>query len=149
MLIRVLLDDAKGVLVGVERCHENQRNIDAVGGVEMLDLSDSKIEECHVILDLESTLGTSHTWADVGDLEPWKDMDIPMDVPRPPLTLRTASLLRFFASPAGRSEYGTIWSSAGDLIRSQSLEEREGQILGKQRTRIYAHRGTLLARSAK
>ena len=48
----------------------------------------------------------------------------PIEVPRPPLTLSTANLLRFFVSAGfGRSAYGIIWSSAGDLIRSQSLDD--------------------------
>lgn len=61
LLVGILLDDAKGIVVGVERGHEDKGNIDAVGGVEMLDLSDGQVEEGHVVLDLESTLRSSHT----------------------------------------------------------------------------------------
>jgi hypothetical protein len=60
LLVSVLLDDAEGIVVGVEGGHEDKGNIDTVGGVEMLDLSDSQVEEGHVVLDLESTLGSGH-----------------------------------------------------------------------------------------
>lgn len=35
-MVLVLLDDAGGVLVGVERVHENERDIDVVLRVEVL-----------------------------------------------------------------------------------------------------------------
>ena len=49
---------------------------------------------------------------------------IPMEVPRPPLTLRTASLFSASGLVAlGSLSYETIWSAAGDLMRSQSLAQ--------------------------
>ena len=61
LLVGILLDDAKCVLVSVERGHQNEWDIDAVRRVQMLDLTHGKIEEGHVILDLERRLGPSHT----------------------------------------------------------------------------------------
>src|SRR6266446_1087622 len=61
LLICVLLNDSKRILMRIERGHEDEWNIDTLGGVEVLDLADGKIEECHVIFDLECTLRTSHT----------------------------------------------------------------------------------------
>ena len=61
LLVRVLLDDAQGIVMSVEGRHEEERDIDAVAGVEVLNLAHSEVEEGHVVLDLESTLGTSHT----------------------------------------------------------------------------------------
>jgi hypothetical protein len=61
LLICVLLYDPKRVLVRIKRRHEDERDIDTLGSVEVLDLADSKIEECHVVFDLECTLRTSHT----------------------------------------------------------------------------------------
>ena len=48
-----------------------------------------------------------------------------MEVPRPPLTFNTASLLRFAGVPSGSFAYGTILSSEGELMRSQSLQGHE------------------------
>ena len=97
LLISVLFDDAQGIVVSVEGSHKNEGDIDAVGGVEVFDLTDGEIEEGHVILDLESTLRTGHTWYHVWKfaiIEKKCREGLPMEVPRPPLTLRTASLLR-------------------------------------------------------
>ena len=52
LLVRILLDDSEGILMGVERSHEDEGNIHLVVGVQMLDLTDGQIEEGHVILDL-------------------------------------------------------------------------------------------------
>lgn len=60
LLVGILLDDAKSILVCIEGGHENEGNINAVSGIEMLNLPDGEIKESHVILDLEGTLGTSH-----------------------------------------------------------------------------------------
>ena len=60
LLVGVLLDDAEGVVVGVERGHENEGHVDSAGSVEVLDLSDGEIEEGHVVLDLEGTLRAGH-----------------------------------------------------------------------------------------
>ena len=61
LLVRVFPDDAERVLVRVEGGHEDEGDVDAVGGVEVLDLTNSEIEEGHVVLDFEGTLGTGHT----------------------------------------------------------------------------------------
>lgn len=61
LLVGVFFDDTQGVLVGVERRHENERDINTAAGVEVFDLPDGKIEESHVIFDFKGTLGTSHT----------------------------------------------------------------------------------------
>ena len=99
LLIGILLDDSEGVLVGVERSHKDEGNIHLVGGVQMLDLADSQVEEGHVILDLQSALSASHTCSSrpqnqnnkAGEA---KDKREPIEVPSPPLTLRTANLSR-------------------------------------------------------
>ena len=61
LLVGILFDDAECVLVCIERGHEDERDIDLVGGVEVFNLSDGQIEEGHVILDLEGALCTGHT----------------------------------------------------------------------------------------
>ena len=98
LLVSVFLDDAEGVIVGIERCHEDERDVDAVGGVEMLDLTDGEVKEGHVVLDFEGTLCTGHSWDNVRREERKRGRNGPMEVPRPPLTLRTASLLRLDVS---------------------------------------------------
>jgi len=60
LLVGVFFDDAEGVLVRVEGSHEDEGDIDTVGGVEVLDLTNGEVEEGHIVLDLESTLGTGH-----------------------------------------------------------------------------------------
>lgn len=62
LLIGVLFDDTQSVIVGVEGGHEDKGDVDAISGVKMLDLTNSKIKESHVVLDLESTLRTGHTY---------------------------------------------------------------------------------------
>lgn len=96
LLVRILFDDAKRVLVCVERGHEDERDVDAVGSVEVLDLTNGQVEESHVILDLEGTLCAGHTCDrdHISTNTYQRRVDSPMEVPRPPLTLRTASLLR-------------------------------------------------------
>ena len=61
LLIRILLDDPQGIIVCVERRHKNQRNVDLMGGIEVLDLAHGQIQECHVIFDFESGLGSGHS----------------------------------------------------------------------------------------
>lgn len=39
LLVGILLDDSEGVLMGVERSHEDEGNIHLVVGVQMLDLT--------------------------------------------------------------------------------------------------------------
>ena len=60
LLVRILLDNAQGIFVGVERRHKNQRYVDFMGSIEVLNLAHSQIQECHVILDFESGFGSSH-----------------------------------------------------------------------------------------
>lgn len=61
LLVGILLDDAEGIFVCVEGGHEDEGNVNTVSGVEVFDLADGKVEEGHVVLDLERTLRTSHT----------------------------------------------------------------------------------------
>jgi len=61
LLIGVFLDDAKRVLMRIERGHEDERDVDSLSGVEVLDLAHGKVEEGHVVFDLERTLRTGHT----------------------------------------------------------------------------------------
>lgn len=61
LLVRVLLDDPQGIFVCVERGHKDQRNVDFMGGIEVLDLAYSQIQESHVILDFESGFSSGHT----------------------------------------------------------------------------------------
>jgi hypothetical protein len=62
LLVSIFLDDAKGVLMGIEGGHENEGNIDPAGGIEVLDLPDGEIEEGHVVLDFEGALSAGHAW---------------------------------------------------------------------------------------
>ena len=99
LLIGILFDDPEGILVGVERSHENEGNIHLVGGVQMLNLTDCQVEERHVVFDLQSALSASHSyWSrprnQTYGREDTSDGHEPMEVPRPPLTLRTANLSR-------------------------------------------------------
>jgi hypothetical protein len=61
LLVGVFLDDAKGVFVCVEGRHKDQGNVDLVGGIEVLDLTDCQVQESHVVFDLEGTFGPRHT----------------------------------------------------------------------------------------
>ena len=61
LLVGVFLDDTQGILMGIERGHEDEGYIDLVSRVEVLDLADSEIEESHVVFDLQGTFGASHT----------------------------------------------------------------------------------------
>jgi hypothetical protein len=53
----VLLDDGSSVVICVERVHENERDVDVVGTVQVLNLSDGKIEEGHAVTDFNNGLG--------------------------------------------------------------------------------------------
>ena len=57
----VLLDDGLGVLVGVERVHEDKGNVDIVGAVQVLDLAHRQVEEGHALTDLDDGLGAHAT----------------------------------------------------------------------------------------
>lgn len=85
VVVRVLLDDASGVLVRVERVHENERDVDLVLRVEMLhhqnrnrnrnqlrasivrktrenethlNLANTQVEESHSLANFDDTLGS-------------------------------------------------------------------------------------------
>jgi len=47
------------VLVGVERVHEDEGDVDVVGAVEELDLTDGQVEERHAVADLNDRLGAN------------------------------------------------------------------------------------------
>lgn len=57
----VLLDDGSGIIVGVERVHQDEGNIDVVGAVQELNLSHGEIEEGHAVTDLDDGLGADTT----------------------------------------------------------------------------------------
>jgi len=46
-MICVFLDDSGRVFVCVERVHEDEGDIDVMLRVQVLDLSDTQVEECH------------------------------------------------------------------------------------------------------
>lgn len=55
----VLLDDGGGVVVGVERVHEDKRDVDVVGAVEVLNLTDGEIQKGHAVTNLDDRLGAN------------------------------------------------------------------------------------------
>ncbi|KAI6876546.1 putative UTP--glucose-1-phosphate [Hortaea werneckii] len=55
----VLLDDVGSVGVGVEGVHEEERHVDIVGAVQVLDLADGKVKEGHALTDLDDGLGAN------------------------------------------------------------------------------------------
>lgn len=57
----VLLDDGSSVLIGVERVHEEDGHVGAIGAVEVLNLADGHVEEGHAITDLDDGLGADAT----------------------------------------------------------------------------------------
>ena len=57
----ILLDDVLGVIVCVERVHENEGNVNIICAVEVLDLSDSEIEEGHAVTDFDNGFWTNAT----------------------------------------------------------------------------------------
>ena len=61
LLICVLFNDTKSIIVCVEGSHEDERDINATCGVEVLDLTDGQVKESHVVFDFESTFGTGHS----------------------------------------------------------------------------------------
>jgi hypothetical protein len=60
LLVRVLLDDPERVVVGVERGHEHERDVDLARGVQVLNLAHGQVEEGHVVLDLKGRLCAGH-----------------------------------------------------------------------------------------
>ena len=57
----VFLDDGLGVLVGVERVHEDKGDVDIVGAVQVLNLAHREVEEGHALTDLDDGLGANAT----------------------------------------------------------------------------------------
>lgn len=57
----ILLDNRRGIIVGVERVHEENGDVGAVAAVEVLDLADGHVKERHAITDLDDRLGTNAT----------------------------------------------------------------------------------------
>lgn len=60
LLVRIFLDNPESVFVSIERCHENEGNVDTMGHVEMFDLSNGEIQKGHVVLHFEGTFGSGH-----------------------------------------------------------------------------------------
>eukprot|EP00128_Syssomonas_multiformis_P005340 Colp12_sorted_trinity150504_noHs@14581 len=58
-VVRVLLDNALGLLVCVERVHEKKRDIGVISFVQLLDLADGQVQESHIVTNFNSTLRTS------------------------------------------------------------------------------------------
>lgn len=56
-MVLVLLNDALGILVGVERVHEDEGYVDFVLLVQVFDLSDGEVEEGHPFTDFDSGFG--------------------------------------------------------------------------------------------
>ena|SRR6267154_6908801 len=61
LLICILLNDAECVFMRVKRGHQNERDIDTMRRVEMLNLAHGKVEKGHVVLDLKRRLRPGHT----------------------------------------------------------------------------------------
>lgn len=55
----VLLDDVLGILVGVERVHQNEWHVNAIDAVEVLNLAHGKIKERHAVTDFNHGLGAN------------------------------------------------------------------------------------------
>ena len=72
LLIGILLDDSEGILVGVERSHEDEGDVNLVSSIQMLDLTDCQVEESHVVLDFKSALGAGHAYS----THPWNQTNI-------------------------------------------------------------------------
>lgn len=53
-MVLVFLNDPSCVFIGVERVHEDEGYIHIVLFVQVLNLSDRKIEESHVVPDLDN-----------------------------------------------------------------------------------------------
>lgn len=123
VVVLVFLDDSCSVLVGVERVHEDEWDIDIVLGVEVL-TNQSRILRCTVLyLELTSICLTLRSKKVIPSLTSMILLGPthPMVVPRPPLSFKTASLLRIAGSTEGRTWYGRTCSGLGALIFSQSL----------------------------
>lgn len=58
-MVLVLLDDAGSVVIGVERVHENEGDVDVELLVEVLDLAHRQVEEGHALAHLDDRLGSN------------------------------------------------------------------------------------------
>ena len=59
-LIGVFLDDAQGIFVRIEGCHEEEGDVDTLCFVEVFDLLHDEVEKRHSVLDFEGTLRAGH-----------------------------------------------------------------------------------------
>ena len=57
----IFLDDVLGIIVGVERVHQDEWYVNIIGAVEILDLSDGQIQEGHAIANFDDRLRTHAT----------------------------------------------------------------------------------------
>ena len=57
----VLLNDVLGIIISVERVHEDEWDINAVGPVEIFNLTDGQIKERHALTDFDNRFGTNTT----------------------------------------------------------------------------------------
>lgn len=100
-MIGVLLDDSSGVLIGVERIHQDEGNVDFVKRVEMLSTTKSGTSSNRVeSKERETTAKLTSIWrtlkskkvmpsrTSMTDLGPTH----PIVVPNPPFNFSTASL---------------------------------------------------------
>lgn len=56
-MVLVFLNDTLGVLIGVERVHENERDIDLVSLIQVFDLSHGEVQESHPLADFDCRFG--------------------------------------------------------------------------------------------
>lgn len=61
VVVGILLNDTSGIIVRIERVHEDERNVDLVFGVEVLDLSNTEIQESHSLSDFNDGFGSNAT----------------------------------------------------------------------------------------
>ena len=54
----VLFDDVGGVIIGVERIHQDERDVDTVDSVQVLDLTNRQVQEGHALTNLDDRLGS-------------------------------------------------------------------------------------------
>ena len=58
VVVGVFLDNARRVVVRVERVHQDERHVDVVRAVQVLDLAHGQVQEGHALTNLDHTLGT-------------------------------------------------------------------------------------------
>lgn len=104
-MVLVFLDDSGSVLVGVERVHEDEWDVDTVGLVEVLgDVSHCNLHSTFSRL-LTSICLTDKSRKVMLSLTSMTDLGPtqPIVVPRPPLSLSTANLSRMAGSTLSRT----------------------------------------------